>query len=385
MISLSQLKVPPVMNELSESLHVSLSSLSWLMSIFTLSGIFIAIPGGMIVSKIGAKKLLLIITGCLVLGNLLGALVSNFYLLLVTRAIEGISFSTIVMIAVVLISYWFKDSKNSGTALGIFTTFSALGSLIGMNIFAPMAQVFGTTSLWYFTAALAFILFLLFLWFIDEPESKDIAEAKNMDMFREAIQNRKIWLLAVMQGSMAFVLFTFISVYPLLFIDYYGLSENIANFYASLFGLLGLPFGILAGYLMDKTTKPGVIILLAFMVMTLACLSAAYLSRSTYVLQVFLLSAAASLASSAVTIMVPRIVKQGELIGYSMSIVNLLYYLGIFAGAPIITKSIELLSWKAGLFILTIIAFMGVITAAIFLIHTKKTIQELNKGGNLND
>ncbi|WP_163651929.1 nitrate/nitrite transporter [Listeria sp. PSOL-1] len=372
-ISLSQLKVPPVMNELSATLHVSIADLSWLMSVFTISGIFIALPGGMIVTKIGAKKLLLGITGCLFFGNLIGAFVNHFYLLLVTRVIEGISFSTIVMTGVVLISYWFQDSSKSGTAIGIFTTFSALGSLIAMNIFAPMARMFGTASLWYFMAALSLVIFILFALFTDGPVSQK-EEHRSGKAFLSAVKNKQIWLLALMQGTMAFVLFTFISIYPFLFTNFYGLSQNVANFYASLFGLFGIPFGILAGYLIDKTGRPGLVILSAFLLMAASCLAAAYLTQATYVIQIFALSVAASLASSAVTIMVPRVVKQSELIGYSMSIVNLFYYLGIVIGAPLITKLVEVASWKISLFVLTSVVLIGVFAAFIFLLQTRSRV-----------
>ncbi|MBC1921755.1 MFS transporter [Listeria grayi] len=373
-ISLSQLKVPPVIPELAAKFDTSVSALSWLMSIFTVSGIFIALPGGMIVARIGAKKLLLGITACLALGNFLGAVSSNYTVMLISRAVEGISFSTIVMTGVVLISYWFKESDNSGTAIGIFTTFSAAGSLIAMNIFAPMAAQFGLQSLWIFTGCLSLLLFFCFALFLDAPSSKAEGSAGEQGLFRIAAKNKKIWLLAVMQGCMAFVLFTFINIYPLLFTDYYGLSKTVANFYASLFGLFGIPFGVLAGYLIDKTKKPGLIISTAFLLMVCACLGSAYLSASTYILQIFCLSVAASLSSSAVTIMVPHIAKHSKMIGYSMSLVNLLYYLGIFIGAPIITKMIEKTSWRFGIFLLAGVAAIGFTAALFFWLTSTRTL-----------
>jgi len=55
LVSLSQLKLVPIQNELGSELGVSLSTVSWLMSIFTVSGIFLAIPGGALVTRFGPK------------------------------------------------------------------------------------------------------------------------------------------------------------------------------------------------------------------------------------------------------------------------------------------------------------------------------------------
>ncbi|HLQ39959.1 MAG TPA: MFS transporter, partial [Tetragenococcus sp.] len=327
LIGMSQLKIAPVINPLADYLGVSLTQMSWLTSIFTISGIFIAIPGGALVTKIGAKKLLILITALLAVGNFLGTLSSSYYLLLFSRVVEGISFATIVMTGVVLISYWFKDSKYSATATGIFTTFPASASLLSMNLFLPLSQKFGPYASWYLIGSIALVMCLLYLLFLDAPDEKEEQE-KIDNPFAVAAKNGKIWLLGIMQGCMAFVLYAYIALYPVLFSDYYGLSQTTSNFYSSLFGLFGIPFGVLAGYLIDKTKRPGWIIFSSFAIMSVSCLAAPFLAGNTIaiLLQVFFLSVAASLASSSITIMVPENVTNKKLIGYSMSIVNLFYY-----------------------------------------------------------
>ncbi|MEG2254953.1 MAG: MFS transporter, partial [Vagococcus sp.] len=59
-VGLSQLKITPIIKPLAEQLQVNMTQMSLLTSVFTISGIFIAIPGGILVSRYGAKKLLLI-------------------------------------------------------------------------------------------------------------------------------------------------------------------------------------------------------------------------------------------------------------------------------------------------------------------------------------
>ncbi|WP_348923149.1 MFS transporter [Enterococcus rotai] len=158
-VSLSQLKLVPIQNELGADLAISISMVSWLMSIFTVSGIFLAIPGGAFVTRFGPKKLLVGLMGCLAIGNIWGAFSKSFWSLLISRAIEGISFSMIIMVGIVLINFWFKDS-SSGIATGIWGTFSALGSMLAMNLFKPLAKTYGLRSLWLIIAVLSVIFFM---------------------------------------------------------------------------------------------------------------------------------------------------------------------------------------------------------------------------------
>ena len=141
--------------------------------------------------------------------------------------------------------------------------------------------------------------------------------------------------------------------------------------------MFGIPFGVVAGFLLDRVKKSGVVILVAFTTMMLSCLAAPFLEgiSGLIIAQVFFLSAAAMLASSSITILVPRAAGKERLIGYSMSLVNLFYYTAIVIGAPIISKIIENFSWKAGLLILTGIAALGVAGSIIYLLSTKETLK----------
>ncbi|MEI5988604.1 hypothetical protein A5881_000091 [Enterococcus termitis] len=375
-VSLSQLKLVPIQNELGQDLGVSLSLVSWLMSIFTVSGIFLAIPGGALVTRFGPKKLLVGLMGCLAIGNIWGAFSNNFWSLLISRAIEGISFSMIIMVGIVLINFWFKDG-SSGIATGLWGTFSALGSMLAMNLFKPLAVAYGLHSLWLIIAGLSVLLLCLYLFLLDEPTSRTIAEQKNdKGLITKAITNKSIWLLAFAQGCMAFILFAFINLYPQMYTQQYGLSESLANSYTGYFGLFGIPFGALAGYLIDKTKKGQIIIFCSFMLMLGATFWMGYLgSNVTFIAQLFALSAGASLSSSCVMILAPKVVKQERLIGASISFINLFYYIGIFIGTPLVTKISESSqSWTVAIYVLSGVGVVALLAVVGFVKLNKKNV-----------
>lgn len=371
LISLSQLKIVPVMDELSAYLGVSVVQASWLMSVFALAGLILAIPGGEFLSRFGGKKLAVSIMIFLVAGNVLGLLTNNFYILLVSRIIEGISFSLIIMLGVVLINFWFSKEK-SGLPIGIYGTFSAFASLIAMNIFRPVSLLWGIKSIWIVMSILSVICLVLFVLYIDAPEKAVKNDnAKGLKLLKEAASNKSIWLLAFSQGCLAFILFTYITVYPDIFKNYYHLSPDTANSYTSLFGLFGIPFGAIAGYIIDKTGKPVTVSLLSFIILALSTLATIYLSPATYILQVFFLSAAISLSSTSIVITASRSIRKEEYLGYSISFIYQLYYIGIFIGAPIILWIVSKASWKEGVIAMTGVAIAGVLGLVLFQFNNR--------------
>ena len=68
-VSLSQLKVIPIMNDIAQNMGIAINNVSWLMSVFTVAGIILAIPGAAILQKTGPKRLFMILMLALILGN----------------------------------------------------------------------------------------------------------------------------------------------------------------------------------------------------------------------------------------------------------------------------------------------------------------------------
>lgn len=119
-----------------------------------------------------------------------------------------------------------------------------------------------------------------------------------------------------------------------------------------------------------------VITLIVFILMTLSRLPMLNLQDFvSYVLQVFCLSDTIMMASSCVMVLVPKTVNSNQLLGYAVSFVNFLYYIGIIIGTPIVTKMIEISCLTACL-LLGSVCLLGTISIFIFIILTKR--KELN-------
>lgn len=376
-VSVSQLKVSAVMEQVAQGFSISMGAAAGLMSFFTVAGIVLAIPGAALMERMGAKRLLLLLMACLFAGNAVGAVAGAYPLLMAGRLLEGVAYAMIIMVGIDLINTWFPHG-GAGTATGIFNTFAAVGNFITLNGALIVVKRWNVRTLWWIGAALAAVDLILVLAFI--PEEKPIpdrsrsrendgntAASSTGAMVREAFRDKRLMSLGAAQMLMAFILFGFITCYPLLFTGYYHLAPEKANFYSSLNGLFGIPACIVCGILAEKTGNPCRVAMAGAVGTVIAGLTMLVLTPGTYVVHV-LASAVfpGGLVMTSIFCMVPAIAKRKESVGYYMAVVNLLYYTGVFFATPVMVKLMEV-SWPAAA---GTVAVMAAASLA-FLFHSK--------------
>lgn len=376
-VSVSQLKVSAVMEQVAQGFSISMGAAAGLMSFFTVAGIVLAIPGAALMERLGAKRLLLLLMACLFAGNAVGAVAGAYPLLMAGRLLEGVAYAMIIMVGIDLINTWFPHG-GAGTATGIFNTFAAVGNFITLNGALMVVKRWNVRTLWWIGAALAAVDLILVLAFI--PAEKPIPDrSRNREndgntaasstgaMVREAFRDKRLMSLGAAQMLMAFILFGFITCYPLLFTGYYHLAPEKANFYSSLNGLFGIPACIVCGILAEKTGNPCRVAMAGAVGTVIAGFTMLILTPGTYVVHV-LASAVfpGGLVMTSIFCMVPAIAKRKESVGYYMAVVNLLYYTGVFFATPVMVKLMEV-SWPAAA---GTVAVMAAASLA-FLFHSK--------------
>lgn len=375
-VSLAQLKIPPVMGQVAQGLNITMSQAGWLMSLFTLAGIILAIPGGMIMAKLGAKNLLILQLVCLIIGNFLGAAANSYVIMLVARAIEGFGFAMIILTGLYIINACFAGSKSGGTAMGLFNIFAPLGFFIAMNGSLPVANAFGYRGLWIVVAVLAIVCLILVIALLKVPEPQVQAGAPAetaRPSLAEAAKNGRVWLLAFVMGLLAFMAFVPLTTYPLWFMQFYGVEPAAANFYSSFNGLIGIPLGVVAGILVDKTQRPVLILLFGMIVMLVCAFTFDILSGpGTFIIHALATSLFSGFGFTCVFFLAPRLAKQPQNIGYSISIVNQIYYIGVFLSTPVVISIIESSGFHAAKWFMVVICVIAVVLAAILKVFCGK-------------
>lgn len=376
-VSVSQLKVSAVMEQVAQGFSISMGAAAGLMSFFTVAGIVLAIPGAALMERMGAKRLLLLLMACLFAGNAVGAVAGAYPLLMAGRLLEGVAYAMIIMVGIDLINTWFPHG-GAGTATGIFNTFAAVGNFITLNGALMVVKRWNVRMLWWIGAALAAVDLILVLAFIpaempipDRSRNREndgnTAASSTGAMVREAFRDKRLMSLGAAQMLMAFILFGFITCYPLLFTGYYHLAPEKANFYSSLNGLFGIPACIVCGILAEKTGNPCRVAMAGAVGTVIAGFTMLILTPGTYVVHV-LASAVfpGGLVMTSIFCMVPAIAKRKESVGYYMAVVNLLYYTGVFFATPVMVKLMEV-SWPAAAGTVAVMAAASL----VFLFHSK--------------
>jgi predicted MFS family arabinose efflux permease len=361
-VALGQLKIVPVMEQVARVVEVSLAQAGLLVSVFTLTGIILAIPSGVILSRLGVKKLFLVLMAALALGNIIGAASNLFIVLIISRVIEGTAFAMIIMVALTMINTWFVNGGN-GIATGIFTTFPAVGSFIALNVSLPLSNVFGIKTMWWLVAILGIICFVLALVFISVPEQTGTAvtageaDTRNKRSIKKILKNPQVWIFSVFHFCIAFLLFSYVTTYPALFSGFYGLEAGTANFFSSFNGLSGILFCILSGLIIEKTNKPYLVALTGSIGAALAAFFNLSLGPSTYIIHAILTSLfIGGLALTANFCIGPQLAKNTEDMGYTMAFINLFYYSGVFFCTPAILGIVENDGWQSATKVLVAVA-----------------------------
>jgi predicted MFS family arabinose efflux permease len=219
--------IQPALPALTDRFHVSDAQISWIMTLFTAPAIFLSPLFGMIADLYGRR--LLLAYGLMVFG-LFGAAMAfapNYTWLLVFRTLQGVGFSAVIPLTIVLIGDLLEgDNEVSGQGLKVFL------DRIGYFVFPPLGGLLATIAwFWPFVCyVLAIPLGLVALFFMPETKGKHPQRAGNYlgDILRLTRHPRL--MIAFSAGFLRFFLdYGFLTYFPLFLVRSHGISMATAG------------------------------------------------------------------------------------------------------------------------------------------------------------
>lgn len=375
-VSLSQFKIVPILGQITETVGVSSADVSWLMSVFTVAGIILAIPAGGLISKFGPKKVVSIVVAAMICGNVIGVFsLTNFPLLLLSRIIEGCSFAFVSIAGIVFINMWYPD-KNTGLFVGIFMTFASIASVIALNTALPITSTLGLASVWWIVAGISVVFEILFILIVKEaaPAAGEGGPAPKASI-APILRNGRVVCMALVAMTIGFILYFYLNNYPTVFTAVYGLDPASANLYGSFNGMFGIPFCIVGGFIIDRLGMKGtpIFMIVSFVCLAIACFITTSLTPDLFVLHTLLTAAFPGLILTSYNYIVPLSVGNPIQIGYGVGFVNVLYNVGIFIGSPIVLYAVEGTgSWGIASTVLGAVAVFGLLCVIGYMILAKK-------------
>lgn len=376
-ITLMMYKIPTIMIQLMELLSVSAATAAWFMSVFTFTGIFLAIPIGFLIKGIGVRKVVIVSGFLAAFASIAGSFAPEVGfacvpLLIVTRGLEGLSFVGIIASVPIMIQMCIIPSRV-GTSTGIFMLGGMLGAMGGGVITPTVFAASGFAGLWIAYAAfmaLSTIVFMVYVRFPRQeqegafPESKAATRSSSVSIYGVFFKpNTLLFFL----GFAAFqILLLSVLTYAPTALQQRGMSPAMSGFVSTLPQLISIVTAIAFGAIADAIhrTKPLVII---GMIAMAICAPAALVTDAPVLWAI--LVAMGLLAMGVPTVVMaayPKLLADPSKLTVGMGVMMLVQSLGQFLGSliPSIVLGPDLSNWT----VCSIVLFLlGLAATACFV------------------
>ena len=376
-ITLMMYKIPTIMIQLMELLSVSAATAAWFMSVFTFTGIFLAIPIGFLIKGIGVRKVVIVSGFLAAFASIAGSFAPEagfacVPLLIVTRGLEGLSFVGIIASIPIMIQMCIIPSRV-GTSTGIFMLGGMLGAMGGGVITPTVFATGGFAGLWIAYAAftaLSTIVFMVYVRFPRQGREGALPESEAATRLSFASMRGVFFkpnTLLFFIGFAAFqILLLSVLTYAPTALQQRGMSPAMSGFVSTLPQLISIFTAIAFGAIADAIhrTKPLVII---GMIAMAICAPAA-LVTDIPVLWVILV-AMGLLAMGVPTVVMaayPKLLADPSKLTVGMGVMMLVQSLGQFLGSliPSIVLGPDLSNWT----VCSIVLFLlGLAATACFV------------------
>ena len=288
-IALAQYKASSLLTTLAEYFTLSGSMASWIMSIFTFVGIFLAFPAGGAIEKFGFKKTMIVSSGLIVVGGLIGVAAYgtiNGIVLIASRAVEGIALTFITTAAPVAINKC-VDPKNVGLATGLWGCWGNGGAVLAGVLTPQVFEMAGFNGVWIGYAIAAAVVAVIFAVVIREPKgeapiAEQIEEAAApveapVKMGFKDLLTKDVILFQLSFAIFNIIMLALLGLLPTVLqlpVKGFSLSaSSMASIVPSLLALISCPVG---GIIADKLGKTKPILLITFTVLG-PCLAVMYI------------------------------------------------------------------------------------------------------------
>ncbi len=178
-VSMVGVALPSIENDL----HLSTSSLQWIVSGYVLGYGGLLLLGGRAADLLGRRRVLLTALGVFAVASILGAFVSDGTLLVASRVIKGIAAAFTAPAGLSLITTTFPEGPARNKALAIYTGVGASGFSMGLVLGGLLTEI-GWRWTFVVPGPLAVALLFLIPRFIapDREEDEDLEARRHYDL-----------------------------------------------------------------------------------------------------------------------------------------------------------------------------------------------------------
>jgi DHA1 family inner membrane transport protein len=240
-------KVPPALPQMRVELGLSLIESGLIVTTFNVLGMLVGVLAGMAGDRFGRKRLALAGLGLMAAGGALGAVVSSFVPLLVSRFIEGVGFILFAVPAPALMSALAATARERSKVLGLWSSYMPTGGTIALLAAPFLIGVGDWRALWLAIAAAAIVAAVIFARAV--PDSPP-AQVSSMRLVVESLAQKGNLVMALL-FAMYVAQWTTIMVWLPTFLTEHGASTATAALATAIMVLANIPGNLAGGWLLS--------------------------------------------------------------------------------------------------------------------------------------
>ncbi|MBW2609192.1 MAG: MFS transporter [Deltaproteobacteria bacterium] len=173
--------IPPILGILVTTFGISYARAGGLMSLYSLPRIFLALPGGVLVDRYGAKRIGSVALLAMALGTTTVSLAGSYWVLGLGRLVAGAGVTVFNVISPMAITSWFHD-REIGLSMGVFNTAMPFGTILALNFMGVIALRFGWRTPISITLVSCILALCLFLMLYRKREYERHVNKEKMDL-----------------------------------------------------------------------------------------------------------------------------------------------------------------------------------------------------------
>ena len=263
----SQFKVTGTMVYIMDDWGLGLSTVGLLMTLSSIPVMLVALPGGVVLQKLGSRRTLIGIVSLGIAFNVLGALAPSFFPLAIFRFFEGVCLGMITIVTPAIIAQSFPAEKR-GLPMALFSLWVPAGMLCILNISNFVTPLYGWQANWWVVAALLVVALVVATVLVKEgpasdkmPEVTDEKAAEGSAQ-PENTQAKGLWLRGIKALGpwclcIAFFVYSvglgaYNTYFPTYLTQSFGIDSATANSITGISTIAMMVAGLACGVIMNR-------------------------------------------------------------------------------------------------------------------------------------
>lgn len=365
---MAQFAAPPLMPVLMDQFGIGITEASSLMSIFSITGLLLALPAGLVLQRFGPLVTGAVAMLSVIAGSVLAATTTEYAVLLLSRAVQGVGVGLIGVTAPAVVAAAFPPERR-GLPMGVWAMWVPVGGLLMYLVAPTLAAAYGWAAVWWLAAAVAAVGLVAYAVVLRRAGMTGAGQgsgssAEAVTELRTGLGGRDVWLL-----SLSFALFATAASAPNTFTTTFlaeerGLDLTTASLLAGLV-LAGAAIGsILGGTVSDRIGSRRRVIV-GGLILFAGLLALPFLADGALIpVSLLCLGLAMGAVPAAVFASAPEVVPNPHLTGAGMAGIMLGQNAGFVIGPFVFVVLLPALSWAGTAAIFGLVALLGALVGS---------------------